>query len=815
MISIYNYSTSTLLLIAVFLAFVLAGCKDNVVGVDGFCPIVDSTNPINLATDVSLGTVITVTFEERINPETMKPSAFKLTAGATTSAQSARNADSIPSKGDPSGTVPSSTTAEDIKADSEVTGTMTYDNASNTMSFTPDAPLSSNTVYTGRVIKTVEDPLGNKMLEDYVWSFTTEEVAAAPSPTVVSTMPQDGAVDVALNAIVNATFSQDMDAATLDQATFTLFNGTTQIEGSVSYTNLTASFVPASVLSAETTYTATITTGAENNAGTALENNFTWSFTTDEQGVIISPTVVSTMPQDGAEDVALNAIVNATFSQVMTPGSLNQTTFTLFNGSTQINGSVSYTNMTASFVPNSVLSAETTYTATITTGAENNMGIGLENNFVWSFTTDEDGVIASPTVVSTIPQTGAVDVALDTNVSATFSQVMTPGSLNQTTFTLFDGSTQVDGEVSYTNMTATFVPDSELSSETTYTATITTGAENDIGTSLEENYTWSFTTEEEEVMSPIVVSTDPEDNDENVELNVIVNATFSQDMAPASLNQATFTLFDGNNQIGGSVSYNNMTASFEPDSDLSPETTYTATITTGAENDMGTSLEEDYIWTFMTEEEQQLPPPVLGAADSYGIMATAAITNTGLTVINGDVALDPGTSLTGFPPGIINGDLNINNTESAEARADLLEAYNYFKGLPPGTTIPAGADLGALYPDGIAPGTYTSGSTMLVESPLVLDAGGDENAVWVFQIGSSLTTGADVTLTGGANENNVFWVSTDDATVGVGTTFNGTIVSGRDVTANTGATINGRILAGAITAGTIALDSNTVNVPGF
>lgn len=206
---------------------------------------------------------------------------------------------------------------------------------------------------------------------------------------------------------------------------------------------------------------------------------------------------------------------------------------------------------------------------------------------------------------------------------------------------------------------------------------------------------------------------------------------------------------------------------------------------------------------------------VAASVETFGIMATSAITNTGNTVINGDVSLDPGTSMTGFPPGEVNGSININNTESAQAREDLLEAYNYYKGLPPEENIPAGADLGALYPDGIAPGTYTSGSTMFVSTTLVLDAGGDPNAEWVFQIGSSLTTGADITLANGANENNVFWVPTEDATIGVGTIFHGTIVSGRDVTANTGAVINGRILSGAITAGTIALDNNTVDVPGF
>ena len=104
-----------------------------------------------------------------------------------------------------------------------------------------------------------------------------------------------------------------------------------------------------------------------------------------------------------------------------------------------------------------------------------------------------------------------------------------------------------------------------------------------------------------------------------------------------------------------------------------------------------------------------------------------------------------------------------------------------------------------------------AGSSTL--TALVLDAGGNANAVWVFQIGSSLTTTANVSLANGAQAKNVFWVPTLDATIGVGTTFYGTIVSGRDVTAKTGAVINGRILAGATLAGTIALDTNTVNVP--
>ena len=741
-----TYFHSSLLIGALLLIAFLTGCKDSLVGIEGFCPIVESTSPTTLETNVNTNTVITVTFEEKINPNTMVPSAFILTSTTTDAATSASIADgtilfqnpiniiippagallssntidaqktspgvrgSVPAMNPESATGRGSNDLTILNSDEDtsspalasvVDGTMTFDNDSNTMTFTPRTPLTVNLTYTATVKNTVEDPIGNRMLEDYVWTFSIEAGA--------------------------------------------------------------------------------------------------------------SPTIVDTAPQDGDQNVALDAPISATFSQLMNPVTLNLNSYTLFNGSTQVNGSVSYNNMNALFQPNDELLPGVTYTATIKSTVENQLGTSLATDFVWSFTTDSG---ASPVVATTAPLNNAVNVALDANVTATFSQAMNSTTLNQNTFTLFNGSTQVNGSVSYSNMVATFNPNSDLQSGTTYTATITTGAESDLGMALEDDFVWIFTTEAQENDIPTVTLTDPLNEDENVALNTSVSATFSLMMDAGSLNQNTFTLFDGANQINGSVSYNNQTATFEPNSDLAPETTYTATITTGAESDLGMALEDDFVWIFTTELAEQ-EPPIIGSAETYGIMATAAITNTGNTVINGDVSLDPGTSLTGFPPGEINGVLNVNNTESAQARADLLVGYNYFKALPPGTNISAGADLGALYPNGIAPGTYTSGSTMLVSSPLVLDAGGDENAMWVFQIGSSLTTGADITLTGGANVNNIFWVPTEDATIGVGTIFHGTIVSGRDVTAITGAVINGRILAGAITAGTIALDNNTVNVPGF
>lgn len=447
---------------------------------------------------------------------------------------------------------------------------------------------------------------------------------------------------------------------------------------------------------------------------------------------------------------------------------------------------------------------------------------------------------ARPRVTLTIPMNAASGVARNANITATFSKVMDAATLTTATFTLKQGATAVSGVVGYVGTTASFNPTATLAASAVYTATITTGAKDLAGFALAgnqaplpaaSNYVWTFTTSaSSDVAAPTILSTNPSDAASGVPVNSSVNAKFSEVMDESTFNATTFKVQAASGPgpvLAGSyaLTYDSVSnvsiATFTPSVNFAASAVYMATIVSGVSGVkdlagntyMGGGAPNP--WTFTTGASGVTAPGAvaLGSAGSFGIMATAAITSTGNSVINGDVSLEPGTSMTGFPPAIVNGAVHINDSVSHQARNDLLAAYNYAKGLAPGTTISGGADLGALYLSGIPPGTYTSGSTMLVSTPLVLDAGGNANAVWVFQIGSSLTTNANVTLANGAQAKNVFWVPTLDATVGVGTIFHGTIVSGRDVTAVTGATINGRILAGATTDGTIALQNSTINVP--
>jgi methionine-rich copper-binding protein CopC len=212
--------------------------------------------------------------------------------------------------------------------------------------------------------------------------------------------------------------------------------------------------------------------------------------------------------------------------------------------------------------------------------------------------------ITPPEVVSTSPEDGAVDVAIDTVVTATFSEAIDEGSI---VFTL-DG---VSGSVSYSDTTATFTPDADLDYGTTYTASIE--ASDLAGNPMAEAYTWSFTTTEEDLTPPEVVSTSPEDGAVDVAIDTVVTATFSEAIDEGSI---VFTL-DG---VSGSVSYSDTTATFTPDADLDYGTTYTASIE--ASDLAGNPMAEAYTWSFSTQEL----PGTLGLCEGVNIIAYTGAT---------------------------------------------------------------------------------------------------------------------------------------------------------------------------------------------
>jgi hypothetical protein len=204
--------------------------------------------------------------------------------------------------------------------------------------------------------------------------------------------------------------------------------------------------------------------------------------------------------------------------------------------------------------------------------------------------------------------------------------------------------------------------------------------------------------------------------------------------------------------------------------------------------------------------------PDLGNAQSFAVLGASAVTNSGPTVITGNLGIDAGTSVTGFPPGtVLAGSILGPGGLAGLAQDDNTAAFGFLAGqsCPPGNTFAGGADLAGLT---LSPGVYCSASTLLLTGTLTLDALGDTNAVWIFQIGSSFSTtgpSAVVKVIGGGQNCNVFWQVGSSATLDVNTTFIGSILASTSISLNTGATLSGRALA---QTGAVTMLSNTVGI---
>src|SRR5450759_4038584 len=342
-----------------------------------------------------------------------------------------------------------------------------------------------------------------------------------------------------------------------------------------------------------------------------------------------------------------------------------------------------------------------------------------------------------PTVTSTDPINNATGVILNKAVTATFSVPMDPLTLTATTFTIKQGTTLFAGTVSCTGSTATFIHPTAFTASTVYTATITTGAKNVLGTPLASDKVWTFTTGT--TLGTAEGTPDPINTGTNVPINAVVGLTFSVPMDPATI-IAGLTLWDGNTAIPGTVTYSGTTATFTPTTPLVAGRTYAIKLI-GAK-DLAGNLFTTSGWTFTTGASVVNPLVVnLGTAGEFGILAGVSVNSNGggASVINGmDVGLYPGkrSSITGFPPAIVVGTGNgIYGADDAGPR--LLQAKN---------------DLIAAF-DQAANATYPT--------PILVPAG---------QVGTS-------------------------ATIGVGTSFKGTVMALTSITMGTGSTAVGRMLA--------------------
>ena len=699
------------------------------------------------------------------------------------------------------------------------------------------------------------------------------EQAPASLPAVVSVTPANGATAVPVASLITATFNKAMNPTSINTSSFTVIGPAgASVTGTVTYSGTTATFTPATPLAPSSMYTATISTGATDAIGTALANNFVWSFST---GTI--PTVISTNPVNGATSVPINRKITATFSEAMNPATVTAAgVFSLMvtTGGALVPGTATFVaaNNTVIFSPTANLLPNTQYTATISTAAKSAVGNGLAANYIFSFTTGATADLTAPTIISTVPASAAINVPTNQTITATFSKPMDPSTIVASgTFTVAVagvGGAAVAGTVSYTGTTATFKPTANLAASTQFTAKITAAAKdlsgNALGAGVAPN-PWNFTTGTgPNTTAPTITFTSPANVATGVALNKTVNATFSTAMDPLTITApGTFTLaVAGVNgaAVTGTVTYDSQTniATFAPSTNLTASTQYIATVTNSAKDLAGNALAAGLVpnpWNFTTGTTVGPVGPNLASAAPFGAFGGGAgITNQGInTVINGDIGTTGASTLvTGFHDagpgciytetplniGTVNGSIDtapppptvacpsegtaVTAAIANQAALDALAAFNNLSPASrPGGIDPSAGQLGAQV---LAPGIYKAagGSYILTGSDLTLDAQGDINAIWVFQAASSLTVGApgaprNIILVNGAQAKNVFWYVGSSATINAagGGTMVGTIIASAGVNFSTAGnvalvTLDGRALA---LNASVTMVNTVINVP--
>lgn len=650
------------------------------------------------------------------------------------------------------------------------------------------APL---TRYTATVTGATSVATGLAMDAPYVWQFTT-----GIAPTVTAVAPVDNATGVAFdNTAINAGFSEPV-LPIGGSSSFTLSceapctSPTATVTTDANGTVATYALAAGSSLMPLTLYTATVAGATSVATGLVMDAPFVWRFTTGIAPDTTRPRVSATQPltttPGPTPDVAASSSVTATFSEDMDAASITAASFTLSCAApcTAPAGSVGYTvgSRTAVYTPAAALPDATTYTATVTTAATDLAGNALAgnqapppaaSNYVWSFTTAAAQVpptVPVPmnvTVLSVSPVAGAAGVCPSTAVNVRFD---VPSGLR--------------------------MDPARISSAT------------------------------------IVLTGPPPANVPVVAASVVLDN--------ASGRIATFT----------------------PQAALGQNQAYTVTVRSGATGvrdlaNPANTMAADFSWSFTTGAATGacLAPVPLRSAAPFGVFGgSAGMTNSGLqTVVNGDIGTTAvSTAVTGFHdagPGCTYTEtpLNIGTVNgliytaappptvactsegtattfavATQGRADALIAYNDLVAVPPGPDPGAGSLANLV----LAPGVYTSasGSFTIQGGDLTLDAQGDANAVWIFQMATSFTLGGpgasfpqSIVLVNGAQAKNVFWQVGSAATINAagGGTLAGTLITQTGAAVSTAGntdivTVNGRVLS---LGASVTLVDTVINVP--
>ncbi len=600
-------------------------------------------------------------------------------------------------------------------------------------------------------------------------------------PLVVSTVPADKAIDIPLGGVITASFNEKMEPATIDQESFIIQQGTTSIAGTVAYSGMTASFTPSSPLSPNVLYSGTIKTLAKDLLGQALQQDYSWSFTT------IAEVTLSSSPTEGGTTSGAGTFINdSTIIMVATA-----------------NEGYSFVNWTLDGTP---VSTDANYEFTM----DGNQA--LVANFTLQFVL---GLSSNPAEGGTTTGGGLYDTGDNVTVTATPNTGYT--FINWT-----EGLTIASTDATYAFQLAasrTLVANFESD---TYTLNVT--AEN--GTVLKDPEKTDYNSGEIVVLTATPATgyaftgwTGNETGTQNpLSVSMNTNKDITANFTEIPPNTFTLNVIALNGSVLKDPELIGYNSGDIVELTATPNAGYTFSgwsgDASGSQNPLSVTMNADMNIT--ANFTGQYPAGVnLGSAGNFAILAGSGVSNTGVsTYIIGNVGSFPSGTINGLLAGNVDGILYTTaDPLVGTAKSDLTDAYNEAQSRSL-NAISLPGQLGGLT---LAPGLYVNSSTSGISGTgpngiLTLDAGGDANAVWVFKMGSTLVTdaGTSIVLAGGAQAGNIYWSVGTSATLGTNSTFYGNILADQSITLTTGVTLYGRALTRV--AG-ITLDSNAITKP--
>lgn len=479
-------------------------------------------------------------------------------------------------------------------------------------------------------------------------------------PKVSATTPSNRANGVAINTSIAVSFSEVMSAASLHESISVRDANSQIVYGSIRYSDQALRFTPTNGLNADTSYTARINRNARDIGGNRLDREYSWTFTTGAVADTTAPQVSKTTPRAGAEQVDVDSVINAQFSEAIDPVTLTHTRFGVRDAfGNSVNGTLKLEGNTATFTPGARLAYGMTFTVTLDTALQDVAGNALAAEYVWRFTTETGPDTIAPQVSWTAPALHASAVAINTAVSVGFSEALTAGSVNSTTFTVHDASgAAVSGSVAYNGTTATFTPAAPLAHDGLFTATLSNAITDTAGNRLVA-YQWSFVTgSAADATPPRVSQVSPSRDETGVANNNAIVATFTEALDPASVTAASFSVTSNGTAVAGSVIYSGYTAIFRPAQMFANTTQYTVNIR-GARDLAGNVMDADYSWSFISGTAPDYDAPavssvfpldgMLGVSINGSLLATFSEPMDASTVTTASVVLqDPaGAALQG------------------------------------------------------------------------------------------------------------------------------------------------------------------------